>query len=411
MHAIIDQTQLFPSEFPSVPTPLIQSLEWLSDLYERVEKEGVCRQDVQALQEVVAKVTTDPDPNDVPEVFDVPWEQPALEHYPVQSFSTEPSTLNQQVALEGITQALFQTLQRILRAMMNAIASGADLLKKAIRSETISGFKLANLHKAVLKASEGADQVEKKYIRDTSGIEEKLLAYRNDLLAGSSLRRTPYQLAALGDAEYLPQVETTIQRIHQSVPMLERYLTEVRRVLGQKGDNPTDKLADHPVFQELKTLRWQVEDLSVRSKDKQYITARKRLAYFPASPKARTRFPDKAAKLVQYKKQLSAYEQLDRQLRQIWKLNLVGDDKNLQPVLEGLRKASRTVENLQSVTEFLHQYNRTKRSALKVAYRFENKRFSLLYAAAKETVVTEPQRESLHQLKDQYTQVLATLLS
>jgi hypothetical protein len=406
-----EQESLFPSEARAVPVRLTRSLEWLSSLHARVSVEGVCQKDIAALNEVMEAVANHPIPESVPEVFDVPWSTPALEHYPVQGFTVEPSTLNQSVALEGITQALFQTLQRILRALSGMVSTSLDLLKKAVRNETVAGFKLKNLYGAVAKANEGANQIETKFLRDTSDIEAELVKYRKGLLDGSPIRRTPYQLAALGDREYLPRIESVILRIHRSAPLLERYIAEVRQTLGKKGGGNTEGLAHSPVFEELKTLRWEVEDLSKKDPSKDYVSARSGLMYFPGAPKPRAKFPEKASKLVKYKKQLAMYEQLDKQLTQIWKLNLVGDRTELQPILEGLRKASRAVENLQSVTEFLHRYNQSKRSALKVAYRLENKRFSKLYSAAKETTITEPQRESLQELKDKYTQVIATLLS
>lgn len=398
----IEQPVLLTSGEPLVPKVLTTSLEWLEELHERVTNDGVCRQDIIDLRDLFPILM-----GDEPQYPVVP----ALESYPIQGFTEDRSMLNQSVALEGVVMAMVATVQRILRTLMDAVKASANMLKKLARNEYVAGFKLKNLHNAGLKAAEGADQIQTKFIKDTSSIEAELVKYRSKILDDSPIRRTPYQLAALGDRTYQPKVEQTIRRIHKAAPELHVYLTEVRRILGSKSNANMDHLAYHPVFEELKKLRWEVEDLSDKASAPDYVSSQKHLMYFTGKPKPRARFPEAASKLVPYKQQLKMYEQLDKELSQIWKVNLVGSSEEMKPVLDGLRRASRSIENLQTVTEFLHRYNQSKKSALKVAYRFENKRFTLLYKAAATTTVTEPQRESLQQLKEKYTQILATLLS
>ncbi len=415
MNTTDEQSVLLPNEYATTQKSLVAALEWFSDLHQQVSDHGVSQEEVRALGDMLGHVQKLPAPEITEDDFEftrtVPWATPALEAYPIKSFTSERTTLNQEVALEGIAQAMVQTLQKLLRTLSAVVGTTMDYLKKAIRSETISGFKLKNLYNAVLKAAEGATQIETKYLHDTSRIEKELVKYRHKILDDSPVKRTPFQLAAFGDREFAPKVEMTIKQIHDSAPALERYLTQVKQVLGQRNATNTEALSNHPVFRKLKELRWDVENLSEKSSSKDYVSTRRGLTYLTDGPKPRARFPEKAGKLVQYKKQLSMFEQLDRQLNQIWKQNLVGDGEDLKPVLEGLRKASRAVENLQSVTEFLFRYNQAKRSALKVAYKLENKRFSMMYGAAKEAAITEPQKEGLRELKDEYTQVIATLLS
>ena len=378
---------------------LIASLEWLVDTQAAIRRDGVSQSDVATLNALSSALDADNGPTCV-----------ALESYRTVSFTEERSSVNLDLALEGFGSAVLRAIQRLWRAILASVSSAVGAIKKMVESETITRFYIERLYKAVGIAGEGSIQLEKKFLRSTAGVQEKLDKYRGEILASSDLKKTPLQVGVLGDPEHAARIRTSLESTLTSLAQIEQYFDRVRSVMGNPSSS-TNALENDRVFDELMRLSWVVDDLTKTHKEKDYITANRKLSAFPDRPHATVKLNPRMSTTVSYGKVLNMYEKVEKELKQIYSSNLVGEDEDLKPVLAGLNRASVAVGQLSRCVRFRYQYNQALKAALQGMYRFENKRFTLCYQAAKETVVTDIQKESLEKTRNQYTQLLASLLA
>lgn len=387
-------------DVPVLNARLRASIEWLMATHSTISVEGVSQSDVATLNAITATLVTDL----------VPEDQISVESYSTTMFTEERSSVNLDLALEGFVSALGRAIEKVVRAMMAAVEAMYKGLKKTIEAETITRLHAKKLYNAVGTASEGSDQLDKKFLRDNSGPQQVLNQYRTELLESSLVKQSDLQKALLGDVALLRKVKTCVTGVVSVTEDFETYFTKVRQAMGS-ANAPTDHLANDPVFDAILHLSWEVDDYLKLHKDRDTLSTYPRLSYFDKVPKAHVKRSSTLSELAPYADQLDHFGKLDKQLKQIWKSNMVGDSAELKPVLAGLNRASTALDRLSKLTRFLYRYNQTVVSTLKVMYRFENKRFTLYHKLATEVVMTDVQKESLRKTREKYTQLLATLVS
>lgn len=384
----------------AIDSRLYASIDWLVSTHATVSVEGVSQGDMATLNAIAATLVADT----------IPEDQISAESYSTTMFTEERSSVNLDLALEGFVSALGRAIEKVIRAMVDAIEAMYKGLKKTVEAEAITRLHAKKLYNAVGTASEGADQLSKKFLRDTSGPQTVLDQYRKELLESTLVKHTDLQKALLGDTAQLRKVKRCVSEVVSATEAFETYFGKVRQVMGSATAS-TEALANDPVFDRILHLSWEVDDYLKIHKDKDVLSTHTGLTYFDKTPKAQVKRSTTLSELAPYADQLDHFGKLDKQLKQIWKSNMVGDSAELKPVLAGLNRASTALDQLSKLTRFLYRYNQTVVNTLKVMYRFENKRFTLYHKLATEVVITEVQKESLRKTRDKYTQLLATLVS
>jgi hypothetical protein len=380
-----------------------ERLGWLQDLQLTISREGVSSTDMQVLGEIRDALTT----------LGVEFEpKPSLECYTPACFTAERSSVNLSVAQEGIADAIYQTIRKLLKRLHDFMKTTLQWLGELVRSETLMRFKIEKLYKATLKVSEGANQLTHKFVADTSGVNKNLDKLRHDILRGSGLKPTLYQLAAFGEPNSKRRVDALILNIRQVVAGLNRLTNNTVQALARKGALDVSALRDLRVFDNLSQIVTEMGLLSAVDPTKDYFL-RKPLPYLPAETGQHVQLDSKAQDLAPYGPVLEFYKEQTKKVDKLWMANLGGSEISDEAkfVVEVLRKLSGALEELEEVIRFLYTFNRAKLNVLALCYRYENHRFTWLYKEASKAALTEAQEKAIEKIRDDYRQIVASILS
>lgn len=382
----------YPQSQEQVIKQISLSMEWLRDLRDTVVRRGVSSADMQALREIRGSLES------VGVAFDP---TPALEHYPIASYTDERSSVNLEVGVESISRTIIQTIKNWLRKLVEYAKKLYQWVKQHIKSEQRFEKAFSTYPEAIAIARDGRVRVEKtRTTRISKELEQRIDKKRTRLLTDSDLKRNPLQLAALNVPTYADKVTHLEQDTLAFTRMVEAQVDQVEAALSNRPQSV--RTVDDSPSVVGKMLLDEIAVLDAEMPQRDYLKRQVNPAYFDEPLRSVT------WKVSPYDYLTTMHEELVKQLSGIRQIS--DEVEHVDQLSEILSDVSQNIDQLVQLSQFFYRFNHLKRETLKRLYMLENELFSMVYRDAVKDAPDTRHRESLDKIRGDVQQSITKIL-
>lgn len=346
-------------------------LEWLSDLKETIQTQGVSRVDVTAVGDIGRGVGL--------ESFETPESLTALGLAP-NAYMPDRAHINVGVATEGIGKTIVDMIKRFFRALMDYLRKFIRWIRKLYMDEGVLRVEIQRAVNAVAVMEKGWDKYvgilkpddryeaerAKRRLDVLSGKVSEIPVKQTQLFAiammGSSFKRTPYQIENISKT-----IDELLERLKDLVNNLDDYI-EGKEELSMVGS--------------FHYISW---SLGVRNKENSDLRFEELYEHFVDLERPRTTNPpflttidavteafderlgsNVKASVVPYYYMVDKYEQLHDHLRKVERKDISDANVDAKALAERIKYITTITDNIGNVGTVIFRYNRQVREALQV---------------------------------------------
>lgn len=375
----------YPEQHQQVIAQVALSLEWLTDLHATVERHGVSTHDMRALREI----------RDMLGEHHIAFSPvPSLEHYPLGSYSDERSSINLEPALESIARTIVTTIKSWIRKLIEYIKRLVAWFKRTFRKEEYFEKQFDAMHAVISVIRQGRADVDKRRTtRPSKDLEKKVFEERQEFLQDGDLKRSPLQLAALGDNKQLAAVGELSKNTETLARNTETFVDMVEEVLANNPDHASQ------VDTTSLTLGGMLTDdakvLQSEMPQRQYLKQHVKLEVFDDLTVLKT-----MTEVTPYDYLEALYVELVKQLTNIREISDNLSHENFNHVPKLLKDVSTNVDQLSLMATFFYRFNVIKYNTLLKLSRHDITVFNLVYSDAVSNAPDIRARESLQKIRD-----------
>ena len=386
----VDEQDPDPEALQVSLSKLSTAVEWLTDLQGTIKRKGVSSFDMKAVHEIRATLSQEG-------VCFPPT--PALEHYPLASYTDDRSSLNLNAGLEGIAQTIISTVKQWIRKLIDFVRRLHMWYKKTFKGE--SNF-TALLEKYTIVV-EALWDGRRKLVNISNStvakdVEKDVEKATLEFLSHPEFERNPLQLAVLGDMDYQLQVSDLSRGADRSIPKLDALVNDL--VAFVEGTKNTVSV-DDSVLTELGLMVDEIDPLTTQVSRKDYV------AYHVMRDKSlvifRLTFPQEMKTVYPFEHLYDAYGRYKDDLSKIRSYEVSGDVDQFSGLLKEVTKG---LNHLDKLTRFIYLANQRKVHGMYQILKYEKKVFDLYYERAMDNKVTAREGEKLKKVKsDVYSSI------
>jgi len=372
----------YPLSQQQVISQISMSMEWLTDLRDTVARRGVSSHDMKALREIrgtLADVGIELAPT------------PALEHYPIGSYTSDRSSVNLDVGLESISRTIVETVKLWIRKLVEYIKKMYRWVKQHLKSEDKFTPFLERYQELFMVLRDA-----QKRLKDASAAgrgreyDKAIERALNELIKDSQLKRSPLQLALLGEPDQAARLRTLEKDAFSFTQTVERQVDEIDFLLGNSPQRSTQVNAEGTSIAG-KILQEEIDIFTAEMPQGNYLQKHVAVDVLGTKP-----IPSVSVTLSPYDYLMVMHEELTKQLNNIRNIDI--DDSQVDKVSGVLGDLSKNVDYLVKLASFFHNTNRQKVVTLKKLVTFEMKALNALYKDVTTNAVDTRQAETFERI-------------
>lgn len=354
------------------------ALEWLRDLHGSVRRYGVSQHDLHALNDIRSSLEGHGIEMDV---------APALEHYPVGSFMPERSSVNMDVAVEGIAQTMVRTIRQWIRQLIDYIQKMLKWALRHVGNEAALQNAFDRKIKAIEKVRKNSQDLEQLFT-PSNDVGVKLTKYHKQLLEGKVWDGSTIELAAFGEPSADQQVGEVSRTLHRRAPDLQKTIDALGIFLADETQGQLD--ISTQTLTVIAQCADQASSLQAASPTVNH-TAKTVGDQVLSQP-----IPQRLRQVEPYDYLWDVYRQMEKALKRMNRLNNDADIDGLSTVLSSL---TRGVDHVYQLGTMLMRFNKKREKVLAAIYNYEKQRFTWLWMDAYHTANDGSTTDKLNAIK------------